>query len=95
MVLPCCPPAAAAVLLRLCCCPAACCCHPPLLLVMLCRCRCCCCRAAMTCLLSLHAPLVSAAAVAVPVRRVRAAARVPLNEDGDITFHWDPTGVFA
>lgn len=32
------------------------------------------------------------AAVAVPVKRVKPAARVPLNEDGDITFHWDPTG---
>ncbi|KAI3423975.1 hypothetical protein D9Q98_009809 [Chlorella vulgaris] len=29
--------------------------------------------------------------VAVPVRRVKAAARVPLNTDGDITFNWDPT----
>lgn len=29
--------------------------------------------------------------VAVPVKRVKPAARVPLNEDGDITFHWDPT----
>lgn len=37
-------------------------------------------------------PNASVAAVAVPVKRVKPAARVPLNEDGDITFHWDPTG---
>jgi hypothetical protein len=38
-----------------------------------------------------HRSCPALAAVAVPVRRVKPAARVPLNEDGDITFHWDPS----
>jgi len=28
--------------------------------------------------------------VAVPVRRVKPTARVPLNDDGDYEFHFDP-----